>query len=116
MLLAALLHLRRFGNDSQRETRLVGSLKHKVVSLLRRKMLLGALSDAQDNDEGNVLERLLFKAMATLNEVPAIADVNDGSDHPRSSVLRAMQGEVAPAPLDTRASLSNTPGLRTYRP
>jgi len=63
-----------------------------VVSLLRRNMRLGVLSGAQANDEGNILECLLFKATATLNEVPTIADVNDGSDHPRSSVLRAMQG------------------------
>ena len=40
------------------------------------------LAGPQADDEGDELERLSFKATATVNKVPTIAGPNDGPGHP----------------------------------
>lgn len=69
-LLAALAKPQSFGNRSQLKTWLVGILKHKVIDLLRQRQREVTL-DAQEDDGGDELEALAFKADGHFVQQPA---------------------------------------------
>lgn len=61
-LLAALSKPQMFGNRSQLKTWLIGILKHKIIDLIRSNARLVAAPDTASDDDGDDLDRLLFKA------------------------------------------------------
>jgi RNA polymerase sigma-70 factor (ECF subfamily) len=61
-LLAALAKPQSFGNRSQLKTWLVGILKHKVIDQIRSNAREVAAPDHGTDDEGDELDRLIFKA------------------------------------------------------
>jgi RNA polymerase sigma-70 factor (ECF subfamily) len=69
-LLAALSRPQMFGNRSQLKTWLVGILKHKVIDLIRSNARMVAAPDAQNDDEGDELDRLSFRADGKFVETP----------------------------------------------
>jgi RNA polymerase sigma-70 factor (TIGR02943 family) len=69
-LLAALSKPQAFGNRSQLKTWLVGILKHKVVDLIRSNTREMAASDCSDDQEGEELDRLVFKTDGHFAEHP----------------------------------------------
>jgi RNA polymerase sigma-70 factor (TIGR02943 family) len=69
-LLAALAKPQSFGNRSQLKTWLVGILKHKVIDVLRQRQREVAL-DPQDDDGGDELDNLAFRADGHFAQQPA---------------------------------------------
>lgn len=61
-LLAALAKPQAFGNRSQLKTWLVGILKHKVIDQIRSNAREVAAPDHGADNEGDELDRLVFKA------------------------------------------------------
>lgn len=69
-LLAALSKPQMFGNRSQLKTWLIGILKHKIIDLIRSNARLVAAPDTASDDDGDDLDRLLFKADGHFAETP----------------------------------------------
>lgn len=69
-LLAALSKPQMFGNRSQLKTWLIGILKHKIIDLIRSDARLVTAPDTASDDDGDDLDRLLFKADGHFAETP----------------------------------------------
>lgn len=69
-LLAALSKPQMFGNRSQLKTWLIGILKHKIIDLIRSNARLVAAPDTPPDDDGDDLDRLMFKADGNFAETP----------------------------------------------
>ena len=69
-LLAALSKPQMFGNRSQLKTWLIGILKHKIIDLIRSNARLVAAPDAPSDDDGDDLDRLMFKTDGNFAEAP----------------------------------------------
>jgi len=69
-LLAALSKPQMFGNRSQLKTWLIGILKHKIIDLIRSNARLVTAPDTASDDDGDDLDRLLFKADGHFAETP----------------------------------------------
>ena len=69
-LLAALAKPQSFGNRSQLKTWLVGILKHKVIDILRKQVREVSWLDDGDENEGDELDKISFKADGHFAEAP----------------------------------------------
>ena len=70
-VLAALAKPQAFGNRSQLKTWLVGILKHKVIDALRHHSREISTSPLGDDDAGDPLDYIAFKADGHYQEAPA---------------------------------------------
>ena len=70
-LLAALTKPQTFGNRSQLKTWLVGILKHKVIDVIRSNTREVSAPDSAADNEGDELDKLVFKADGHFVEPPA---------------------------------------------
>lgn len=70
-VLAALAKPQAFGNRSQLKTWLVGILKHKVVDALRHHSREISTSPLSDDEAGDPLDYIVFKADGHYQEAPA---------------------------------------------
>ena len=70
-LLAALSKPQSFGNRSQLKTWLVGILKHKVIDLIRLHTREVSQPDSDLGNEGDELDKLVFKVDGHFAEQPA---------------------------------------------
>jgi RNA polymerase sigma-70 factor (TIGR02943 family) len=69
-LLAALSKPQSFGNRSQLKTWLVGILKHKVIDILRKQVREVSWTGDADENDGDELDKISFKADGHFTEVP----------------------------------------------
>ncbi len=69
-LLAALSKPQSFGNRSQLKTWLVGILKHKVIDILRKQVREVSWVGDTDENEGDELDKISFKADGHFSDTP----------------------------------------------